>query len=294
MARNSQEQRVTMGEYFKRTDKDQITLGFRPANPATFDIKTIVLKELRRDQFNGSASQDPWGHLCHFQETCELQEVPDDVTEDQKKLRLFIYSLARTAKDWLYCLPSGTFQTWKELKDKFLERFFTEEQFQKRKSAITSFKQHPRDSLYQSHQKFKLLKRRCPNHKINYAELMLIFTDSMTIQQRMLLDASAGGSMRNKTLAEVEELIEQMCQNDYDKTQISDDQITNEQVMAFQTKPLTQLQEAKSQQETESNSPGDIKQGDACSTFNQLEESQKAQVMHLESIIAQFATSLEE
>jgi hypothetical protein len=84
MAGNNQEQKVTMGEYFKRTDKDQVTLGFRSANPAKFDIKNIVLKDLRRDQFNGSDSQDPWEHLCHFHETCELQEVLDDVTEDQK------------------------------------------------------------------------------------------------------------------------------------------------------------------------------------------------------------------
>ncbi|MCI84717.1 hypothetical protein A2U01_0105995, partial [Trifolium medium] len=46
-------------------------------------------------------------------------------------------------------------------------------------------------------------------------ELMQIFTGGMIIQHRMHLDASAGGSINSKTTEEVKELIEQMCQNEY-------------------------------------------------------------------------------
>jgi hypothetical protein len=46
------EQRVTMGDYCKRTDTDQISLGFQPANPANFDINGNVLTGLRENQFN--------------------------------------------------------------------------------------------------------------------------------------------------------------------------------------------------------------------------------------------------
>ncbi|MCI83033.1 putative athila retroelement ORF1 protein, partial [Trifolium medium] len=59
--------------------------------------------------------------------------MPDHITEDQKKLRPFAFSLTGMAKEWLQCSPSGTIQTWKELEDKLLERFFTHNQFQKRK-----------------------------------------------------------------------------------------------------------------------------------------------------------------
>ncbi|MCI17751.1 hypothetical protein A2U01_0038901, partial [Trifolium medium] len=31
--------RRTMGDYCRRTDTDQVSLGFRPANPVNFDIK---------------------------------------------------------------------------------------------------------------------------------------------------------------------------------------------------------------------------------------------------------------
>ncbi|KAK2356661.1 hypothetical protein QL285_093989 [Trifolium repens] len=88
------------------------------------------------------ANDDPWDHLSKFLETCQIQKVPKNVTEDQKKMRLFAFSLTGPAKDWLQCLPRGSIATWKELEDKFLERFFTHTLFQKRKYEILSFKQH--------------------------------------------------------------------------------------------------------------------------------------------------------
>ncbi|MCI19259.1 hypothetical protein A2U01_0040415, partial [Trifolium medium] len=148
------------------TGNQQIQPHSQSANPTTFTINNIVFKEIKGSQFSGDNSQDPWEHLCHFQEVCAIQEVPEHVTEDQKKLRLFTYSLTKDAKDWLYCLGSGTIQTWKELEEKFLDRFFTYKQFQERKAAIVNFKQHAKESLYQGHQRFKLLRRRCPNHQI--------------------------------------------------------------------------------------------------------------------------------
>jgi hypothetical protein len=73
-------------------------------------------------------------------------------------------------KDWLQCLPIWTIATWKELEDKFLERFFTHTLFLKRKSEILSFKQHDTESLCEAYEHFKLLMRRCPNHIISAME----------------------------------------------------------------------------------------------------------------------------
>ncbi|MCI10137.1 hypothetical protein A2U01_0031229, partial [Trifolium medium] len=83
--------------------------------------------------------------------------------------------------------------------------------------------------LYQSYERFKLLKRRCPNHRICGAELMYIFINGMKQKQRMFLDASAGGTVQNKTPTEVEELIQNMCQNQYNKIE-DDEEILVEQL----------------------------------------------------------------
>ncbi|KAK2356639.1 hypothetical protein QL285_093967 [Trifolium repens] len=161
------------------------------------------------------ANNDPWDHLSKFSETCQIHKVPENVTEDQKKMRLFAFSLTGLAKDWLQCLPRGSIATWKELEDRFLERFFTHTLFQKRKSEILSFKQHESETLCEVYERFKLLMRRCPNHSISAMEQMQLFTAGMKMQHHMILDASAGGSIKFKTYAETKDLVEQMCQNEY-------------------------------------------------------------------------------
>jgi hypothetical protein len=56
------------------------------------------------------------------------------------------------------------------------------------------------------------------------AELMHIFVNSMKTKKRMMLDASAGGSIRSKTPTEVEQLIKTMCWNEYNKEEDKDDE----------------------------------------------------------------------
>jgi hypothetical protein len=46
----------------------------------------------------------------------------------------------------------------------------------------------------------------------------------MKTKQRMLLDAFAGGSIRSKTPTEVEQLIETMCRNEYNKEEEKDEE----------------------------------------------------------------------
>ncbi|MCI37239.1 hypothetical protein A2U01_0058463, partial [Trifolium medium] len=76
--------RNVMGNYFKKTDTEEVTLGFQPVNPITLDVKTVVMNELKANQFKGDNSQDPWEHLVNFKEACALQKRPADTTEDQK------------------------------------------------------------------------------------------------------------------------------------------------------------------------------------------------------------------
>ncbi|MCI77312.1 hypothetical protein A2U01_0098582, partial [Trifolium medium] len=47
MGDEGQPPRRIMGDYCKRSDAEQISLGFRPANPVNFDIKGNVLAGLR-------------------------------------------------------------------------------------------------------------------------------------------------------------------------------------------------------------------------------------------------------
>ncbi|MCI66877.1 hypothetical protein A2U01_0088135, partial [Trifolium medium] len=57
----------------------------------------------------------------------------------------------------------------------------------------------------------------------------------MRIQHMMHLDASAGGSINLKTAEEVKELIEQMCQNEYN---ISNERSTKPASLEATGKPI--------------------------------------------------------
>jgi len=71
------------------------------------------------------------------------------------------------------------------------------------------------ESLYDAWKRFTLMLKRCPNHELSEKQYLQIFTEGLIHNIRMFLDATAGGSLKNKTDHEVEALIESMAQNEY-------------------------------------------------------------------------------
>jgi len=109
-----------LGDYRLANPRGRLTHNFQPTTPVAFDIKTSVQNGLKERQFDGTDAISPYEHLSHFAETCEFCVPLATVTESQKKLRLFAFTLTGRAKDWFLSLPSGTIQTWEELELKFL------------------------------------------------------------------------------------------------------------------------------------------------------------------------------
>ena len=120
---------------------------------------------------------------------------PTGVSESDKRLRLFGYSLTGKARDWLDALPIA----------KYLAR----------KKEISSFKQQEGEILYDARERFKLLLKRCPCHKFSKLDIIQAFIMGLKLDTRMLLDASAGGTMKIKTADEVRALIDNMSLYEY-------------------------------------------------------------------------------
>lgn len=207
--------RPKLGDYGLALHRGQLTHTFQPANPVAFDIKSTVLNGLRDKQFDGSETMSPHEHLSRFAETCEFCVPPATVTESQKKLRLFPFTLTGRAKDWLLTIPNGTINNWGELELRFLAKYFPMSKFWDKRMEISIFKQGESESLYDAWERFNLLLKRCPNHELTEKQYLQIFTEGLTYNNRMFLDASAGGSFKNKTDHEVLELIETMASNEY-------------------------------------------------------------------------------
>ncbi|GAU30099.1 hypothetical protein TSUD_55830 [Trifolium subterraneum] len=202
----------TLGDYGQNNGRNA-NLGFQPVNPVSFDIKNTVLNALKENQYSGAESQCPNLHLEHFDEACGYTDPPN-VSESDKKLRLFKLSLTGRARDWIDTLPPNTIATWDELAIKFKERYFPIHKFLERRNEITTFEREA-ESLYDAWEKFKLCLKKCPNHGLDNTTQMQHFTQGLRPQTRMVLDASAGGSLRNKVESQARELIENMAQNEY-------------------------------------------------------------------------------
>ena len=92
-----------------------------PDLDASFELRSGLIHLL--PTFRGLAGEDPHKHLKEFHVVCSSMK-PHGISEEQIKLRAFLFSLADLAKDWLYYLPSGSISSWNELKRLFLEKYF--------------------------------------------------------------------------------------------------------------------------------------------------------------------------
>lgn len=123
-----------------------------------------------------------------------------DIIDDQVKSRMFGFSLIARAKDCFQCITNGTIQTWKELEDKFLKRYYFNAQFVERKIAITSFVQEEAMPLSDAWERFKLILRKCLNHNTGSIEEITHFMDGLRTHTRMFLDVSVWGTLRLKPM----------------------------------------------------------------------------------------------
>ena len=78
---------------------------------------------VQQHQFTGHPTEDPNEHLGRFlrmTNTVKLNGVRPEVI----KLHLFPFSLRDTAATWYESLPYGSVDTWEELVEAYLGRFF--------------------------------------------------------------------------------------------------------------------------------------------------------------------------
>ncbi|GAU37119.1 hypothetical protein TSUD_278700 [Trifolium subterraneum] len=190
-------------------EEEHIEMADEQENP-------LVPPPIRRtlEQYPGAEAQCPNLHLSHFYDACDYTDPPD-ISESDKRLRLFKFSLTGRAKDWLDTIPPSTIQTWQQLERKFKDKYFPIQKFLERRADIMNFEQGGVETLYNSWERFKLCFKKCLDHGIDTLAQMQHFTQGLRPQTRMLLDASAGGSLKNKDENEAKELMETMAQNEY-------------------------------------------------------------------------------
>ena len=97
---------------------------------------------------------------------------------------------------------------WNTLEEKFLERFFPHHKFMEAKTSIAVFAQGTTETLNEAWERYKSMLRKCPNHGFDELTQIHIFRNGLLQQTKLLLDATAGGSLLSLSPADATAIIE--------------------------------------------------------------------------------------
>ncbi|XP_048430467.1 uncharacterized protein LOC125472733 [Pyrus x bretschneideri] len=173
-----------------------------------FEIKQHMLNIL--PTFHRFSTEDPNMHIAEFLMGCKNILVRGFSTESIK-LRLFPYTLKDQARRWLLTLPSGSISTWNQLNEKFLSKYYLASKTPDMRTQILSFAQKPNEEFHEAWERFKELIRKCPHYGINSIDQMHIFFRGLNMTTKTLVNASCGGSHKDKNAQEACLLFEKMA-----------------------------------------------------------------------------------
>ncbi|CAN6567550.1 unnamed protein product [Malus baccata var. baccata] len=175
-----------------------------------FEIKQHMLNIL--PTFHGLSSDDPNMHIAEFLMGCKNILVRG-FSAESIKLRLFPYTLKDQARRWLLTLPSGSITTWAQLSEKFLNKYYLASKTLDMRTQILSFAQKPNEEFHEAWERFKELIRKCPHSGINTTDQMHIFFRGLNMTTKTLVNASCGGTYKDKNAQEACLLFEKMAED---------------------------------------------------------------------------------
>ncbi|KAK8559944.1 hypothetical protein V6N12_012755 [Hibiscus sabdariffa] len=207
-----------------RTVRDYLGEDLEGLNPAVtipefeaehFELKPVMFNMLNTlGQFGGSPVKNARQHLKSFLEICNSFKI-HGVSNDVLKLKLFPYSLTNKAKAWLNNLPPSSLQSWTNLCRTFLGKFSYSDMTDHLQNQITSFRKEDDEAMHEAWERYRDFFRLCLMHGLPEWTQVSIFYNSVNTPTRMMLDASANGTLLDKPPRESLEILDKLAQNDY-------------------------------------------------------------------------------
>ncbi|WRX20690.1 Retrotransposon gag domain - like 10 [Theobroma cacao] len=118
----------------------------------TKPLRDYAVHEYKISTLGLLPNNDTNSHIVKFLKICNTFKA-NGVTNDAIKLRLLPFSLRGKAKSWLNSLPTGSINTWDDLAQKFLAKFFPLAKPANMRH-ITSFIQFDFESLFEAWESF--------------------------------------------------------------------------------------------------------------------------------------------
>ncbi|RDX98444.1 hypothetical protein CR513_18632, partial [Mucuna pruriens] len=111
----------------------------------SYELKSGLIHLLQK--FHGLAGEDMHKHLKEFHVVCSTMR-PQRIPKDYIKMKAFSFSLDGAAGDWL-CLQLVLFNTWRDMKCTFLEKFFPASRTAVIRKEICGIRQHTGETLHE-------------------------------------------------------------------------------------------------------------------------------------------------
>ena len=129
-----------MEEFWRPIIQEEYSVVRQPPIEAkNFELKPALITMVQQHQFTGHPSEDPNEHLGRFMRMANTVKMNGE-RPDVIKLQLFSFSLRDVATTWFDSLPVGLVNTWEELVEAFMSRFFPPALTVERRKEIIVFK----------------------------------------------------------------------------------------------------------------------------------------------------------
>ena len=201
----------TMEDFWRPIIQEEYSAIRQPTVDANnFELKLALITMVQQHQFTGHPTKDPNKHLGRFlrmENTVKLNGVRPEVI----KLHLFPFSLRDIAATLYESLPYSSVDTWEELVEAHLGRFFPPSLTYERRREIIVFQQGEDESLYIAWERFKRLLKRCPMHGIDLKTQMDIVYHALNATSKGIIDASCCWAFKIKSSEEAKGLIEDLA-----------------------------------------------------------------------------------
>ncbi|GJV01280.1 reverse transcriptase domain-containing protein [Tanacetum coccineum] len=178
-----------------------------PETANEFAIKGNHLTLVKGNQFDGRTKTDPRKHIHEFLRICDMFKYRDTKNE-AVRLMMFTLSLTGEAKTWLGELNEGTMETWDELRNTFISRFFPPALFDGLLGEIRAFSQHENESLTDAWLRMKEMLRNSHGHNMSKGNIIKIFYHGLSEITQEVLNAAARGIFLYKTPNQAYQLLE--------------------------------------------------------------------------------------
>ena len=131
---------------------DEIQLGYTAPHISAKEylISPEWICLVQEKAFHGLAHEDPIQHLANFEELCNLIKI-SAINSNELKVIAFTFSLADKAKSWIRSQRPEHMDTWPQVSNRFLIKFFPPSKTNSLRTQIHNFLQHADDKEYYSY-----------------------------------------------------------------------------------------------------------------------------------------------